>query len=102
MDRMDRLHGMAGYKRYVTALNVIHYMRQVRLRGSLSEVALHDRDVIRAAGVWYVAGHQSKFEADSYLPSNMRKLNRFMTKMVWLSASRIEGEYRSLLTTTLV
>ncbi len=85
-------------KQYVTALNVIHYMHD-KYSYEASLMALHDRDVIRTMACG-IAG--LSVAADSCLPSNMRKLNRFVTKMVWLSTSKSKANTRSLVTTTLV
>ncbi len=68
MDRMDHFMDWLA-KRYVTALNVIHYMRQY-YSYEASLMALHDRDVIRTMSG--IAG--LSVAADSCLPSNMRKL----------------------------
>ncbi len=97
MDRMDHFMDWLA-KQYVTALNVIHYMHD-KYSYEASLMALHDRDVIRTMACG-IAG--LSVAADSCLPSNMRKLNRFVTKMVWLSTSKSKANTRSLVTTTLV
>nr|VXZ86564.1 Formate acetyltransferase 1 [Klebsiella pneumoniae] len=96
MDRMDHFMDWLA-KQYVTALNIIHYMHD-KYSYEASLMALHDRDVIRTMACG-IAG--LSVAADSCLLSNMRKLNRFVTKTVWLSTSKSKANTRSLVTTTL-
>lgn len=96
MERMDHFMDWLA-KQYVTALNVIHYMHD-KYSYEASLMALHDRDVIRTMACG-IAG--LSVAADSCLQSNMRKLNRFVTKTVWLSTSKSKANTRSLVTTTL-
>lgn len=85
-------------KQYVTALNVIHYMHD-KYSYEASLMALHDRDVIRTMACG-IAG--LSVAADSLSAIKYAKLNRFVTKMVWLSTSKSKANTRSLVTTTLV
>lgn len=96
MDRMDHFMDWLA-KQYVTALNIIHYMHD-KYSYEASLMALHDRDVIRTMACG-IAG--LSVAADSCLLSNMRKLNRFVTKTVWLLTSKSKANTRSLVTTTL-
>lgn len=96
MERMDHFMDWLA-KQYVTALNVIHYMHD-KYSYEASLMALHDRDVVRTMACG-IAG--LSVAADSCLQSNMRKLNQFVTKMVWLSTSKSKANIRSLVTTTL-
>ncbi|QUJ07025.1 hypothetical protein KCP70_21105 [Salmonella enterica subsp. enterica] len=64
MDRMDHFMDWLA-KRYVTALNVIHYMHD-KYSYELSLMALHDRDVIRTMACG-IAG--LSVAADSCLPN---------------------------------
>ncbi len=87
MERMDHFMDWLA-KRYVTALNIIHYMHD-KYSYEASLMALHDRDVIRTMACG-IAG--LSVAADSCLLSNMRKLNRFVTKTAAVDFE-IEGEY---------
>ncbi|NYY76206.1 hypothetical protein DMI70_18880 [Escherichia coli] len=94
MERMDHFMDWLA-KQYITALNIIHYMHD-KYSYEASLMALHDRDVIRTMACG-IAG--LSVAADSCLQSNMRKLNRFVMKTVWLSTSKSKANTRSLVTT---
>ena len=83
-------------KQYITALNIIHYMHD-KYSYEASLMALHDRDVIRTMACG-IAG-LPELLLTPCLQSNMRKLNRFVTKTVWLSTSKSKANTRSLVTT---
>ena len=89
MERMDHFMDWLA-KQYITALNIIHYMHD-KYSYEASLMALHDRDVIRTMLVCPLL-------LTPCLQSNMRKLNRFVTKTVWLSTSKSKANTRSLVT----
>lgn len=94
MDSLDHFMDWLAVQ-YISALNIIHYMHD-KYSYEASLMALHDRDVIRTMACG-IAG--LSVAADSCLQSNMRKLNRFVTKTVWLSTSKSKANTRSLVTT---
>ncbi|WP_429862957.1 glycine radical domain-containing protein [Enterobacter ludwigii] len=63
-----------------------------------SLMALHDRDV---SAPWRVVSQVCPLRLTPCLQSNMRKLNQFVTKTVWLLTSKSKANIRSLVTTTL-
>ncbi|UMX72784.1 hypothetical protein MJ585_10130 [Klebsiella pneumoniae] len=92
MERM--ITSWTGWLNSTSPLNIIHYMYDKYSYEASLLMALHDRDVIRTMACG-IAG--LSVAADSCLQSNMRKLNRFVTKTVWLSStSKSKCEYPQL------